>query len=254
MLINHDEYLKMYEAEEQLWWYKILHEKVLKAIKSAGFQKSIKILDAGCGTGGLMSFLIKNGYTDIVGFDYSESAVFFSTQRELNVQQSSIDQLPELFSENSFDVIICDDVFYALEESQIQNAFKNITKLLKSDGIFITNNNAFDCFYGIHDIAVGGKHRFTLSSILKFTQNIKLKVEYFSYWSWVLSPLILLVRQWQQLIIKFKQIDLSKVVSDVSVPAAPVNSFFYFLVKLEEKIIDKGFFVSSLFLVFKKSL
>jgi hypothetical protein len=44
-------------------------------------------------------------------------------------------------------------------------------------------------------------------------------------------------------------IDLQKIKSDVSVPSDFVNNFFYGIVKIEEKLIKKGFFGSSLFLV-----
>ena len=69
MLINSSEYEKMYQTEEKLWWYKILHEKVLEVI-ILFFQenKSIKILDAGCGTGGMLEILKKNDYINIQEF------------------------------------------------------------------------------------------------------------------------------------------------------------------------------------------
>ena len=254
MLINHEEYRKMFEAEEKLWWYKILHEKVLKAIQKEGFSKEISILDAGCGTGGLMQFLKSKGFDNIQGFDFSPSAVAFTKSRGLKVQHASVDSLSALFQKDSFDVIICDDVFYALEETQIKAAFENISALLKPKGIFITNNNAFRAFYGIHDIAVGGKHRFVLADFKKYTFSTDLKIKYSTYWSFFLSPLILLVRQWQQFQIKRNGVDVAHISSDVSVPPKILNGFFYYFVKLEELILRKGFFGSSLFLTLKKSV
>ena len=83
MLINEYEYQRMFEAESHLWWYKILHEKILKLISLNKNDKNLKILDAGCGTGGLITFLKKNGYLNIKGFDYSDAAVSFCKQRNL---------------------------------------------------------------------------------------------------------------------------------------------------------------------------
>lgn len=243
----------MFDAEEKLWWYRFLHQKVLKSLQERyGEDTSIQILDAGCGTGGLMTFLIKAGYTNIVGFDYSVSAVQFSQERGLPVTQLSIDDIYNKFSERNFDVIICDDVICTLEVKQIADAFKNIDKLLKPSGIFITNNNAFAAFRGTHDIAVGSKHRFTRQTIKQYYQPTGFKLLKSTYWSLVLSPLILAVRQFQQLQIRLNLVDESKLVSDVSVPPSFVNKTLYALVKLEEKLIGSSPVGSSLYTVFEK--
>ncbi|CAH0994914.1 hypothetical protein EMA8858_01027 [Emticicia aquatica] len=254
MLINYEEYRMMYEAEEKLWWYKILHEKVLTEIqKKFGEDTQISVLDAGCGTGGLMSFLIKNGYHNIQGFDYSEDAVKFCKERNLNVQQIDITDFDSVFENETFDVIINDDVVYQFENSTIETIFLTFESLLKLDGILISNNNAFNVFFGTHDIAVGGKQRFSLSDFKEIFKPLSLKIVYYSYWSWMLSPLILLVRLLQRFQLKFKLIDLAKIKSDVVVPNPIVNQFFYKLVKVEERILNKGFFGSSLFMVMQKN-
>lgn len=253
MFINHNEYQMMFDAEEKLWWYRFLHHKVLKAIEKAfGNNKSLKLLDAGCGTGGLMAYLKNQGYCNIVGFDYSTSAVQFSQERGVPVSQLSIDDIYQKFSDAKFDAIVCNDVLYALEAGQIQNAFKNIDKLLKPNGIFISNNNAFNFFRGTHDIAVGSKHRFTLNNLRRYYEPTNLEIAKSTYWSIFLSPLILAVRLFQQLKIKLNLIDESKLVSDVSVPASFINEALYKLVRLEEILINSSPFGSSLFTVFRK--
>lgn len=250
---SESEFRTMYEAEEKLWWYRILHEKVLTEIQAKfSDKKDISILDLGCGTGGLLHYLRKKKFTNIQGIDYSDASIYFSKTRKLNVQKANIDDIADLFKGQQFDVIICNDVFYCLDKRQIINDLENISSLLKADGIFISNNNAFNIFYGTHDIAVGGKWRFTHKDFQEFTVNTSLQIQHYSYWTWMLSPLVLTIRIFQQIQLKLGSIDISKLVSDVNVPPVWLNELFYKIVKLEEKILEKGFFGSSLFLVIKK--
>lgn len=246
---SQEEFRMMYQAEEKLWWYRILHEKVLAEIQSKfGNNLAIPILDIGCGTGGLLTFLRKNNYSNIQGIDYSDYSIYFSKTRNLNVKKMSIDDLGSQFQSQQFDVIICNDVFYCLGKPQIIKALQDISSLLNTNGIFISNNNAFDVFYGTHDIAVGGKWRFTLHDFQEFTSKSSLKIQYYSYWTWVLSPLVLAIRMAQQIQLKLGLIDTQKLVSDVNIPAHWLNKTFYRIVKFEEKLLKRGFFGSSLFM------
>jgi len=243
----------MYESEEKLWWYKILHEKILNEIViKFGDNKKTKILDAGCGTGGLMQFLIKHGYNDIEGFDFSDDAVDFCRERKLNVQKIDLTNFDQEFVDSYFDVIINNDVLYQFEDDVIIRAIKNLERKLVPDGILISNNNAFNIFYGTHDIAVGGLKRFTKTDFEKYVLHTNLKIQHHSYWSLFLSPLILTVRLLQQFQLKFNLIDKDEIRSDVSVPGNFVNRTLYKIVKLEEQIFRKGIFGSSLFLVMTK--
>ena len=246
---SEEEFKVMYEAEEKLWWYRILHEKILAEIQvKFALKTDISILDIGCGTGGLLNFLLQHNYTNLQGIDYSEHSIHFSKLRNLDVQKLNIEKLQTAFPTQKFDVIICNDVFYCLDKIQIINALHDIEILLKPNGIFLSNNNAFNIFYGTHDIAVGGKWRFTLKDFQEFTAKTSLNIQYHSYWTWVLSPLVLMVRIAQQIQLKLGLIDTSKLVSDVRVPPDWLNEIFYKIVKMEEKILKNGFFGSSLFL------
>ncbi len=250
---SEEEFKMMYEAEEKLWWYRILHEKILTEIQIKFIlKKDISILDIGCGTGGLLSFLRQNNYTNLQGIDYSEHSIHFSKLRNLNVKKVNIDNIDIMFQYQQFDVIICNDVFYCLNKTQIINALQNIELLLKPDAIFLSNNNAFHIFYGTHDIAVGGKWRFTLKDFQEFTTKTSLKIQYYAYWTWMLSPLVLAIRISQQIQLKLGLINTKKLVSDVRVPPNWLNKMFHKIVKLEEKLLKKGFFGSSLFLRIEK--
>lgn len=177
-----EEYKMMFEVEKDLWWYRILHEKIYEALQERfSNQRDINLLDIGCGTGGLLDSLREKGYINLQGIDYSEAAIQFAQSRELTVTFLSIDNVAQYFDGQQFDAIICDDVFYCLEIEQIERAFVNIASLLKSGGLFLSNNNAFASFYGTHDVAVGGKHRFVLADFKSIIQKSKLSLMQYSY-------------------------------------------------------------------------
>ncbi|AFK05351.1 Methyltransferase type 11 [Emticicia oligotrophica DSM 17448] len=253
MLINYEEYKMMYEAEGSLWWYKILHEKVLSAITERYKEDNkIKILDAGCGTGGLMDYLIRNGYTNIQGFDFSIDAVSFCKQRDLDVKHLDITKLDKVFNHDEFDVIVNNDVVYQFEDNEITKIFGDFSRIIKPTGIIITNNNAFNIFRGTHDIAVGGMQRFTIKSFRRILNVLPLRIYSFTYWSLFLSPIILLVRLIQQFQIKLNLINLNNIKSDVKVPSEIINNLFFQLVKFESYLFKKSFFGSSLFIIIGK--
>lgn len=254
MLINREEYQRMFEVEEQLWWYKSLHERVIDEIQAYSKEfLGLNILDAGCGTGGLLTKLRTLGLKNIQGFDYNDAAVEFSQKRGLSVSKQDITNFSDKFPAESFDIVVSNDVLYQFDDKDISSAFDSIFKVLKPGGVFISNNNAFSVFWGTHDIAVGSKRRFVLTDFQHFLSKEKgLKIVKHTYWSILLSPLILSVRLLQRLQLALGLIKPENVKSDVSLPSDFMNKLFYGICDFERKNFKKSPFGSSLFLVMKK--
>lgn len=252
MINKRIEYEKMYAVEQELWWYKILHRKVLKAIEKHFSQKNIAILDAGCGTGGLLSFLKAHQYTNSIGLDGSEDAVSFCQARQLDVTLCRFGSIDGFRPHNQYDVIVCNDVFYCIDEQDIQRAMRYFKAHLKPNGLFITNNNAFDAFYGTHDVAVEGKRRFVLNDLKRIGAAADLRIVEATYWSFLLAPLILAVRQWQAFKLRVGWEKPENIVSDVTLPPRFVNKTLFYLVKCEETILPKSPFGSSLFTLLRQ--
>ena len=151
-------------------------------------------------------------------------------------------------------MVVSDDVLYQLDDPELLNALRCIHRALKPGGIFITNNNAFAVFGGIHDIAVGSKRRFVKGDFDRFLAAFPdFRIEKSTYWSLVLSPLILGVRLFQRLQLKWGLVNADEVQSDVSLPSEGVNRFLYRVCSLERRLLKRAPFGSSLFLVIRKS-
>lgn len=246
MLNNPKEYTAMAKAEQELWWYGVLHKRVIDAIKTQyGNTKEMAILDAGCGTGGLMLKLKAAGYTNVMGADISEHALQICRQRELEAIQSNITELRQKLAGELFDVIICNDVLCYFTMQQIPAIIKGFKALLKPGGLLIMNNPAHTAFSGEHDRAVGIVTRFNPSK-LEQTISCHLSVVSSTQWPFLLSPAIYAVRKLQRMQGRVEA------KSDVKMPTSIVNKLLYGICKLEMKFFANAPFGSSMFIVAKK--
>jgi 2-polyprenyl-3-methyl-5-hydroxy-6-metoxy-1,4-benzoquinol methylase len=128
------------------------------------FNKQLKILDIGCGTGRHSIELTKRGYT-VIGIDFSESQLKRAREKALE-QNLNIDfrkhdarELP--FSEE-FDLVImlCEGSFPLMETDEMNfQILQNAAKALKPGGklIFTTLNGLFPLFHSVKDFLESAK-------------------------------------------------------------------------------------------------
>ena len=243
------EYDAMARCEKELWWYKSLHDRTLRTIEQVA-GKDAKILDAGCGTGGMLTRLKSHGYTNLAGFDLSTDAIKHSRENGFqNVQLLSILDCDKAYSANYFDVIICHDILCLLPEGDDKVAYAKILSLLKPGGTLMMNLPASRFFSGTHDVAVKMQRRYTKKSIRDLVNdgNVDLKQH---HWPFIMSPVIFSVRLFQR-----GKLLLSKnrhYRSDVRLPNPVLNNLFYKLTKMERGISFTPW-GSSIFVTITKS-
>ncbi len=122
------------------------------------FEKSLKILDVGCGTGRHSIEMTKRGYK-IKGIDLSESQLALAREKAKNeklgidFQKHDARKLP--FS-NEFDVAImlCEGGFPLMETDEMNfEILKNVAKSMKSKSkfIFTTLNGLFPLYHSVEE-------------------------------------------------------------------------------------------------------
>jgi SAM-dependent methyltransferase len=129
----------MAKVEEPHWWYRTLYNLVLDIIRRYRPGRDIAILDAGCGTGGLMHFLRSCGYRNLKGVDFSNVAVEWCHRRNLDVQQGNLTEFAGLCAEESADVIVSNDTLYFFQEQEQENVVEQFWRVLKPGGLLILN-------------------------------------------------------------------------------------------------------------------
>jgi SAM-dependent methyltransferase len=245
-----NEYYKMYQFENEYWWYQGLHELgrywVAKAKKNNPHKK-LKILDAGCGTGRMMELL--DGYGTVEGMDHAPEAVALCQERGLkNARLGDLNtwQPPP----GQYDVIVSHDVIYISTIEDDMAVVGKFLEALKQDGILILNLPAFNALRRNHDIAVSGIRRYRKKKTLRQLQEVGFVPVHASYrLPWLFF--IMLVQK--HLVDRFSK---GEAESDLKTLPAWLNSFLLWLHRRENKIITAGIplpFGSSLFLVCRKS-
>jgi len=252
MIDNREEYKSMFEVEQKLWWYQILHERIFFQIKKQfGKVTDLNILDAACGTGGLLSFLKQNGFQRLSGFDYSQHAIAFSKERGLDVSFGDLKNIDDFRQTEFYDVICCSDALYFLDDREIITALEIFKKRLLPNGIILINIHAHKAFAGTHDIAVGSTRRFVLTDFEGYAKDAGLMISYHTYWPFFLSMPIWAVRKWQRYQMRSGRINTAELHSDVSYPGDMMNRILKMITALEEKFLPSAPFGSSLFMVLK---
>lgn len=111
---------------------------VLRFLDEYAKNRSMRIMDVGCGSGGVMQEVLKRGHK-VVGVDISEEMLKEAgeTTRDYSGDatyiQGDIEQIP--LPADSFDVVICVGVLQFLQNDK--NAVREINRVLRTGGIVI---------------------------------------------------------------------------------------------------------------------
>lgn len=126
--------------------------------KEIDFNKPLKIIDVGCGTGRQSIELTKRGYK-ITGIDLSESQLERAKEKakaqnlQINFQKYDARKLP---FKNEYDlaIMLCEGAFPLMETDEMNyEILKNIAKSLKDSGklIFTTLNGLFPLYHSVEE-------------------------------------------------------------------------------------------------------
>jgi ubiquinone/menaquinone biosynthesis C-methylase UbiE len=182
----------MRSVEDELWWYRGLRRHVVNSIEAR--HPKFKLLDAGCGTGGMLSYVrARFPEAALTGMDFSERALELTGQRNLGADlvQGSTDALP--FADAEFDVLLSIDVI-VLHGIDDAKAVREMHRVLRPGGQLIMNLAAFDFLRGSHDAATNMARRYTRPRLARLLQNAGFSSWRMTYWNMSLMPAVAAVR------------------------------------------------------------
>lgn len=234
---------KMATSEDDHWWFKNLREIVISQQRSDSLDQQ-RILDAGCGSGGMLVQLRKNfPNAELHGIDISKISCDWAKRKSnASILHGSVESLP--YPNNYFHTVVCLDVLeYDVSVSVVLG---ELTRVLASNGTLIINVPAYPWLYSYHDIAVGQARRFNKSELNSLLKNISAIVIFQSYWNSLLLPFMIIKRK------LFKH----QAESDVSNLPKWVNNILYNILGIDRICIRNGIpliFGSSILTILKKT-
>ena len=187
-----DEYRKLAEVEDSMWYFHALNRRMLLPLAELAKQEA-SILDAGCGTGGLIRAMqqFEPGW-QITGLDISPLACTYARERTTaTIREGSVESLP--FHANQFDAVVSADVLYHINDTS--KALEEFGRVLKPRGILVVNVPAYNWMWSYHDDLVDTKHRFRRSELAFLLKEAGFEVTISSYANLLILPLIIARRK-----------------------------------------------------------
>ncbi|MFN4166424.1 MAG: class I SAM-dependent methyltransferase [Ferrovibrio sp.] len=191
------EYHRMATLEDTMWWYRALHAGLVDRLGPAGATGGLPaggwLLDAGCGTGGLLARL-KAARPDLTlfGLEFDpEAAAIAAAKTGLPVQTGSVNALP--FDDGAFDAVVSADVLCHAGVDQTA-ALAEFRRCLKPGGLLLLNLPAYQWMASAHDRHVHNVRRYTAGQARHLVQEAGFGPVACGYWNSLLFPLMLLHR------------------------------------------------------------
>lgn len=223
-LMQLDEYRKLAEVEDQMWYFRALNRRVVHFLRRGGLTriKRPRVLDAGCGTGGLIKDLCAAfPAAEVIGLDFSARACELARLRTAaEIVQGSITELP--FADESFEAVVSADVVCQVEDGA--RALREFARVVRPGGLVLVNVPAFRWLWSYHDDTCETKHRYTRPELCALFASAGLRVDFASYANLPALPLIAARRK------LFKP---DAATSDVRLYPAPVEATFAAMAAME---------------------
>ncbi len=189
------EYELMHAVEDRMWWYRGLRTLVAEQLARAlaGAPARGPVLDAGCGTGGMLRVLGSGvAGRPTLGLDFNPVAAGMAMAKAARpVMSGSVNEMPVgdriLGGYVSLDVLCHAGV-------EPECALSEARRCLQPGAVAVFNLPAYTWMFSAHDRRTQNARRFTRSEARVLMARHGFRILRASYWNTFLFPLMLLHR------------------------------------------------------------
>lgn len=184
-------YDRMAALEDNHWWFVGRRGIVASLIERfAPTPNDLRVLEAGCGTGGNLEMLSR--YGSLRAFEYDDTArQIVEGKSGVEIQSGALpDGVP--FASEAFDVILLLDVLEHVEDDV--GSLTALGNRLSEDGRVVVTVPAFPALWSHHDETHHHFRRYTRRSLAAAAEAAGLEVEKTFYFNSFLLPVAMAVR------------------------------------------------------------
>ena len=184
------EYVLMDAAEDQMWWYRALHRRLVGAL--VGVHGNV--LDVGCGTGGLLARL-RTARPDLglTGIEWADAASRRAASKSAApIVCGSANMLP--FADASFAAVIAADLL-CHRAVDPDRALAELRRVLHPGGRLVVNMPAYAWLLSAHDRQVHNVRRQTARQLVAMLREAGFRSVQARYWNSLLLPLMVVQRK-----------------------------------------------------------
>jgi ubiquinone/menaquinone biosynthesis C-methylase UbiE len=137
-----DYYTRIHRFEQDHFWYRRMRDMVSSFLGDRLLQPGVQVLDAGCGTGGFLRWVLDaNPRASAAGVDVGADAIDLARTRvpEAELAATPVRALP--FSDERFDVVVTKDVLQHVPEEDVQLSLREMHRVLKPGGTLFLHTN-----------------------------------------------------------------------------------------------------------------
>jgi SAM-dependent methyltransferase len=214
-----------------MWWFHGLHANLFAAWRAAAPASPgpAHLLDAGCGTGGLLARLARRlPEATLFGLDLDAGACAIARRKSGRpVCVGSVMALP--FAADALDAVFSADVL-CHRGVDAGPTLASAWRCLRPGGVLVLNLPAYRWLFSAHDVAVDNVRRFgraEVEGLLAAAGFVRIRTR---YWNSLLFPLMVLRR-------KLRAPDAA---SDVELLPRPVEAAFRAVMALENRLLRAG--------------
>jgi SAM-dependent methyltransferase len=222
-------YQRLDQLEGQHWWF-CARRKIISAVigRFAPNKKNLRLLEAGCGTGGNLQMLSKFGTLEAFELD-DEARKIASAKMPINIRSGILPNgIP--YKPGEFDVVTAFDVIEHVDQDV--ESLKRLGQQLAPDGRLFMTVPALPWLWSKHDETHHHFRRYTKASLDAALRKAGLEPVRVSYFNTLLFPLIAGLR------LVRKKFGISETADD-AMPSAGVNAVLKSIFGFESNFIGR---------------
>jgi SAM-dependent methyltransferase len=174
-----------FRLEQDFWWFRGMRAIAWSWLNNL---QPTRLLDAGCGTGFHLGWLVQRWpAAEVHGLDLSATALRFARNRYSgSLAQGSVAALP--FQESSFDLVTSFDVLSQVPQEAASQSLTEFQRVLRPGGAVLLRVAATPWLRSSHDDELQTHTRFSRAGLASLIAASGLRLERISYVNCLLFP------------------------------------------------------------------